>query len=58
MINLLYQTGLTLVFGRIERVTACTSRGSVPHDPLFLPDWVTLMPDQAQELCYGLGRKR
>jgi hypothetical protein len=27
-----------------------------PDDPVFLPDFVTLTPDQAQELRYGKGR--
>ena len=31
-------------------------RASPPHDPVFLPDFATLTPDQAQEMRYGKGR--
>jgi hypothetical protein len=28
-----------------------------PHDPVFLPDFVMLAPDQIQELRYARGRQ-
>jgi hypothetical protein len=60
-----HQAPLGLVLARLGRVLAAASCGS-PHpyrrassdDPVFLPDFATLTPDQAQELRYGKGRDR
>ncbi len=36
---------------------APASSSAIPaYDPVFLPDFATLTPDQAQELRYGKGR--
>ncbi len=64
MITLPSRASLSLVTDRMERAIGVASRTFLPersaplHDPVFLPDTVSLMPDQAQELRYGLGRDR
>ena len=39
-----------------SRRFAAADRAPPPHDPVFLPDFATLTPDQAQEMRYGKGR--
>ena len=64
MITLPSRASLSLVADRVERAIAVAAGAFPPersaplHDPVFLPDTVSLMPDQAQELRYGLGRDR
>ncbi len=49
---------LGLALARLGRMVASPQILPAPDDPIFLPDFVTLMPDQAQELRYGKGRNR
>jgi hypothetical protein len=57
-----HQAPFGLVLAHIGRMIAATvpppDRAPPPHDPVFLPDFATLTPDQAQELRYGKGRDR
>lgn len=57
------QAFTNLATDRMGRVIALAS-GLLPstgkhlpvYDPVFLPDYMTLMPDQAQEFCYARRR--
>jgi hypothetical protein len=43
--------------GRVLAATSAASPSAIPsYDPVFLPDCVSLTPDQVQELRYGIGR--
>ncbi len=60
-----HQAPFGLVLAQLGRVLAAAASASsashnspAPDDPVFLPDFLTLMPDQAQELRYGKGRDR
>jgi hypothetical protein len=57
-----HQAPFGLVLARISRMIAAAlpppDRAPSPHDPVFLPDFATLTPDQAQEMRYGKGRDR
>ena len=56
------QAPLSLILARLGRLfvpAADSGPGAPPlDDPMFLPDFATLTPDQAQELRLGLGRHR
>jgi hypothetical protein len=59
------QAPFGLVLAQLGRALAAASlpnaprhAASSPNDPVFLPDFVALTPDQAQELRYGKGRNR
>ena len=41
-----------------SRAPAGQDRRRSPHDPVFLPDFVPLTPDQVLEMRYGKGRGR
>ena len=62
MITQPHRARLGSVIAQLGRVLAATSAAPPPasaipsFDPVFLPDCVTLTPDQAQELRYGQGR--
>jgi hypothetical protein len=55
-----HQAPFGLVLAQIGRMIAAVlpppDRTPPPHDPVFLPDFATLTPDQAQEMRYGKGR--
>jgi hypothetical protein len=58
------QAPLGLVLAQLGRVLAAASLSNVPRyaasspdDPVFLPDFAALTPDQAQELRYGKRRR-
>jgi hypothetical protein len=60
-----HQAPFGLVLAQLGRVLAAASgalpplhRSASPDDPVFLPDFTALTPDQAQELRYGKGRDR
>jgi hypothetical protein len=57
-----HQAPFGLVLAQIGRMIAAAlplpDRAPPPHDPVFLPDFATLTPDQAQEMRYGKGRDR
>jgi hypothetical protein len=60
-----HQAPFGLVLAQLGRVLAAASgalpppqRTPSPDDPVFLPDFAALTPDQAQELRYGKGRDR
>lgn len=60
-----HQAPFGLVLAQLGRMLAAASaalpppdRAQPPHDPVFLPDFVALTPDQAQEMRYGKGRDR
>jgi hypothetical protein len=60
-----HQAPFGLVLAQLGRVFAAASgalpsphRSPSPDDPVFLPDFAELTPDQAQELRYGKGRDR
>ena len=43
--------------GRVLAAASAASPSAIPsYDPVFLPDCVSLAPDQVQELRYGIGR--
>ncbi len=65
MITLPSQAALSLVKDRFDRLVAVASGAFPPEhgarsgdDPVFLPDFITWMPDQAQEPRCGRGRDR
>jgi hypothetical protein len=58
-----HQAPFGLVLAQLHRMLAAATavlpppdRAPPPHDPVFLPDFTTLTPDQAQEMRYGKGR--
>jgi hypothetical protein len=58
-----HQAPFGLVLAQLHRMLAAATavlpppdRAPPPHDPVFLPDFATLTPDQAQEMRYGKGR--
>jgi hypothetical protein len=60
-----HQAPFGLVLAQLNRMLAAASaalappdRAPPPYDPVFLPDFATLTPDQAQEMRYGKGRDR
>ncbi len=63
MITLPSQASLSVVKDRFDRLIAAASGAFPPEhgapladDPVFLPDFMTWTPDQAQELRYGQRR--
>lgn len=60
MTTLPYQAPFSLMLARLGRLfpPAPHNGPGAPSldDPMFLPDFATLTPDQAQELRLGLGR--
>ena len=57
------QAPLSLVLAQLGRAIAAASAALPPprrspgrYDPVFLPDFATFTPDQAQEMRYGKGR--
>jgi hypothetical protein len=64
VITLPTQVPSSLVTDRMRRAIAVAFGSPHPqhyrlslYDPVFLPDFTTLMPDQTQELRYAKGRK-
>ena len=60
-----HQAPFGLVLAQLARVLAAATaallqpeRVPPPHDPVFLPDFAALTPDQVQEMRYGKGRDR
>ena len=56
-----HQAPFSLVLAQLGRVLVAAfppDRAQPGHDPIFLPDFATLTPDQAQEMRYGKGRDR
>ena len=55
-----HQAPFGLVLTQIGRMIAAVlpppDRVPPSHDPVFLPDFATLTPDQAQEMRYRKGR--
>ncbi|MEJ0020374.1 MAG: hypothetical protein WDN25_28255 [Acetobacteraceae bacterium] len=49
---------LSLVLSRIGRALAAAPVVPSADDPVFLPDFATLTPDQAQEMRLSVARSR
>jgi hypothetical protein len=62
VINLPHRAPFSPVIAQLGRVLAASLRlpgdppAPLPYDPVFLPDFATLTPDQAQEMRYGRRR--